>query len=365
MSRVFGSSYERVMFDGKPLEIVSQDVPEFRSMERQFGSLRRVGVVAYFPVETKTGMATIRFESSATGSGFSKSIAKAGALSRQKLIDLELQAGQPLANSARGDLQEALLPADRSIDAGKTVFIIDNAYYGLLPEALEFNGGAVLSSSNLVKALDTLKFLQETQVKPEDFTAFVGYPESDEDLKAVFRDQPTARLDTWKDRVGEIRKLSDEFKFKLYGSSELNKLADKNAVLHEIENAKGILWITAHSSGCRVRLAAGEAVEISASDIAALHLAKKPFVIVRACNGNEAGFAKAFISAGARGVWVNQGKILASEVNSQLKEFLAASQQKTLAQAIETVKQSSPLASHATGLHVELVLPEGRHAPNQ
>ena len=105
--------------------------------------------------------------------------------------------------------------------------------------------------------------------------------------------------------------------------------------------------ITAHSGGCRVRLSAGEAVEISANDVASLHLSKKPFVIVRACNGNEAGFAKAFITAGARGVWVNQGKILASEVNSQLREFLTASKQKTIAQAMrqsnrEARKQLTP-----------------------
>jgi hypothetical protein len=364
MSRVFGSSYESILFDGKALEIVSGDAAELRSMEHQFSSLRRAGVVAYFPVETKGGMATIRFESSTAGNSFAKSIAKTSSLSRQRLIDLELQAGQPLANTARDNLRTALLPADRSIDAGKTVFIVDNAYYGLLPETLELNGGAVLSSSNLASALDTLSFLQETHIKPEDFTAFVGYPESDNDLKAIFKDQPTAQLATWKERVGEVRKLSEEFGFTLYGSTELNKLPNKEAVLKEIENSRGILWITAHSGGCRVRLAAGEAVEISASDVASLHLSKKPFVIVRACNGNEAGFAKAFISAGARAVWVNQGKILASEVNSQLREFLTASKQKTIAQAIETVKQSSPQAAHSSGLHVELVLPGVDHAPN-
>ena len=148
-------------------------------------------------------MATVRFETSAAGSAFATSIVKTNSLSRQRLIDLELQAGQPLANTARDNSQAALLPADRGIDAGKTVFIVDSAYYGLLPETLELNGGAVLSSSNLASALDTLRFLQETHVRPEDFTAFVGYPESDNDLKAIFNDQPTAQLATWKERIGE------------------------------------------------------------------------------------------------------------------------------------------------------------------
>jgi len=101
---------------------------------------------------------------------------------------------------------------------------------------------------------------------------------------------------------------------------------------------------TAHSAGCRVRLSAGQAVEISADDVAALHLAKHPFVIIRACNGNEAGFARAFVSAGASAVWVNEGKILASDVNSELRQFLSAAERGTIANAIRTVKAHN---SHA------------------
>ena len=76
MGRVLGPSYERGAFDGRALEVVLEDVVELRSLGRRFGSLRRPGVVVYFPVETKAGMATVRFESSAIDNIFSRSIVR-------------------------------------------------------------------------------------------------------------------------------------------------------------------------------------------------------------------------------------------------------------------------------------------------
>lgn len=328
-----------------------------RSLEGQLRAFHQAGVVVYLPLETKHGMATVRFESSSSADMFSKRLVKVSSLSGFALTELTSQAGQPLGNTARTGLKEALLPADRSDDSGKTVFIVDSAYYGLLPEFLDVKDSAVLSSASLDSAVRTLHYLQQARVKPTEFTAFVGYPETAADLSAVFGNEKTARLDTWRQRASDMRKLSGEFGFRLYGSPELNKLPNKEAIWKEIENSTGIIWITAHTRGCRMRLSSGETVEISADDIASLHLTKHPFVIVRACNGNEAGFGKAFISAGASGVWVNQGKVLASEVNSQLRQFLEAAQQGTIAEALKKVQSSSPQAATGTGLHVKLVIP--------
>lgn len=346
--------------NGATLEVNRSDAAEFRSLQGEFLRLGKAGVVAYMPMEAKKGLITIRIESSSAGAPVS-TVVKQVSITRERLQSLSQQAGQPLGSAARASLRSSLLPPDRSIDEGKTVLLVDNAYYGLLPEALEFDGGAIFSSTNLGQALKNLAYLREAKIRPDEFTAFVGYPETEEDIKAVFKDEKTARLSTWKQRAADVRNLKAEFGFTLYGSSELNKLPTKQAVLKQIEDLKGIIWITAHAGGCRIRLSAGEAVEISANDIASLHLSKHPFVIVRACNGSEAGFAKAFMHAGASAVWVNEGKILASEVNSQLRQFFSTAKNGTVSEAIQAVRHTSPQAAHGTGLHVELLTREPRH----
>lgn len=349
-----GGDFKSELFGDIRLEVESQDFNTLQILERQFRLLKKSGVVVYMPVETKKGMATIRFESFAGAKPFSRRVAKTSSLSRSQLIDLETQAGQPLGNMAREQLQAALLPTPRDADKGKAVFVVDNAYYGLVPASLDFENGAILSSLDLDSALKSLDYLNKTHLKPSDFTAYFGYPETDSDSKAIFGDEKTAKVETWSDRIKEVRELSQEFGFRLYGSPELNAFPTKEAVLAEIEKATGIVWVTAHSAGCRVRLAAGKAVEISAGDIADLHLENHPFVIVRACNGNEAGFARAFVSAGAAGVWVNEGKVLASDVNSELRQFMSAAKQGSIADAMRAVKEHSSKAAHGTALHVEL-----------
>lgn len=347
--------------DGTVLQVAPGDIDALRSLEQQFGRLRHPRVVVYMPVGTKKGIATIRFESSAGEKAYSKTLVRVSSLDRRGLIDLEAQAAEVLGNTARSRLQSELLPADRSGDRDRTVFFVDNAYYGLIPVALDLEDGAVLSSLDITAALKSLDFLKKTRMEPTDFTAFFGYPETQKDIEAIFGSEKTADIATWKERISEVRKLSEDFKFKVYGSPELNRFKTKEDVLAAIENSTGIIWVTAHSSKCRVRLSAGEAVEISADDIAALRLSKHPFVIVRACNGNEAGFARAFVSAGASAVWVNQGKILASEVNSELREFLSAADQGTIADAIRAVKANSRRATNGTALHVELMGRDNGH----
>lgn len=91
------------------------------------------------------------------------------------MIDLETQAGQPLGNTAREQLQAAVLPAARDADKSKTVLVGDNAYYGLVPASLDFENGAVLSSLDLDSALKSLDYLNKTHLKPSDFTAYCGF----------------------------------------------------------------------------------------------------------------------------------------------------------------------------------------------
>jgi hypothetical protein len=132
-----------------------------------------------------------------------------------------------------------VLLAVRDADESKTVFVVDNAYHGLVPASLDFENRAVLSSLDLDSALKSLDYLNKTHLKPSDFTAYFGYPETDSDIKAIFGDEKTAKVETWSDRIREVRELSQEFGFRLYGSPELNTFRTKEAVLAEIHEVGG------------------------------------------------------------------------------------------------------------------------------
>ena len=80
--------------------------------------------------------------------------------------------------------------------------------------------------------------------------------------------------------------------------------------------------IVAHSDGASIRLSNGRLIPLSPSDIANLHFTKKPFVFLRVCQGQDVGFADAFVKAGARGVWTNRGSVSAATANQQAGEFL-------------------------------------------
>jgi len=180
---------------------------------------------------------------------------------------------------------------------------------------------------------------------------FLGYPDSDEEYKSIFKEDKNGDLRNWQKRSAEVREMKDEFGFKLIANEDYRKMS-KDDVLHEMENAKGIVWITAHSHGCFAKFPGIGAIEIAPSDVASLKLQNHPFVVIRICNGEESGFAKAFLMAGASSVWVNHGTIKASDANEQFRLFLQKVKSSTIMDSILDVTAQNESAKYGTALHV-------------
>jgi hypothetical protein len=122
-------------------------------------------------------------------------------------------------------------------------------------------------------------------------------------------------------------------------------------LLREIEDQTGIVFIVAHADGARITLPGGKApIDITPADIENLHLKKNPFVILRVCQGDDHGFANAFLKAGAVGVWSNRGVIRADVAIQQVRLFLdrLGASGNTLDAIVHVMSQNSNAAANST-----------------
>jgi hypothetical protein len=126
--------------------------------------------------------------------------------------------------------------------------------------------------------------------------------------------------------------------------------------LRALESAEGIFFLVAHAEGCHFSIPGGTgAISITPADIAQLHLAKSPIVILRICDGIDNGYASAFIKAGARSVWANKGVISAKAANEQIELFMKfSSEGDSVQEAIRRVEELIPTANNAAGLITQL-----------
>jgi hypothetical protein len=359
LSRAF-SGYKDIAVANQTLKVNKYDANALAKVHTDLSRYKRGDVVVYVPIEASDGIRMVRVESSSSSAGWKDSLVNNSGIPLSDAVELFKQANQPVSLEARRKLREALLPSDKDKkDDGKILLFRDSGSFGLLPEYLEVNEGVTLGSRSVGQSIDNLTRLKQLQLKPAEITAVVGFPETEQDLKAVYgKDLPTADLDTWKTDAAAIRKLSDQHRFTLIGSRQLNAMSSKRDVLTALEKSKGIMWITAHASHCQIRLPGGESVNITPQDIASLKLANNPFVMVRSCNGNEAGFVGAFLKAGASGVWVNEGSIPAQLVSREIGLFLdTLSADSHVLEAVKKVKSQIGESRTGTGLHVELKRP--------
>lgn len=74
---------------------------------------------------------------------------------------------------------------------------------------------------------------------------------------------------------------------------------------------------------------------------------------MRICNGEENGFARAFLLAGASAVWVNHGTLKAVDANEQIRLFLEHARSSTLLDSIKAVRANNRAAMRGSTLHVE------------
>jgi hypothetical protein len=363
LSRAF-SGYKDIAVANQNLKVNKYDANALAKVHTDLSRHKRGDIVVYVPIEANDGIRMVRVESSSSSAGWKDSLVNDSAIPFSDALELFKQANQPASLEARRKLREALLPSDKDKkddkkDDGKILLFRDSGSFGLLPEYLEVGEGVTIGSRSVGQSINNLARLKQLQLKPAEITAVVGFPETEQDLKTVYgKDLPTADLDTWKTDAAAIRKLSDQHKFILIASAQLNAMSSTRDVLTALEKSKGIMWITAHANHCQIRLPGGESVNITPQDIASLKLANNPFVMIRSCNGNEAGFAGAFLKAGASGVWINEGPIPARLVNSEIGLFMdTLSADSHVLEAVKKVKSQIGESRTGTGLHVELERP--------
>jgi hypothetical protein len=302
-------------------------------------------------------MVMIRMETQSPPKPVLEEVVATTSISETDFKKLLSSAQQPSAEAYREELRNKFLGTNLR-DAGKTVFFKDVNYYGLLPRNFGSENALALGSLSISTALMNDQALRSLKATPQSFTAFMGYPEDASDMDKVFGDQKTASIDIWQKRAEDFRQIATEHGFQLFSASELKTLQTKEGILKQMEQATGIVFIVAHANGCHIRLPGGETVDIAASDILNLKLAKHPFVVLRICNGIDEGFASAFMRAGAQAVWANRGVIDAAIANRHIDLFMKAlGEGSSVYDAVQKVDQQELTAEAAAGLFVQLLEP--------
>jgi hypothetical protein len=185
--------------------------------------------------------------------------------------------------------------------------------------------------------------------------AFVGYPETDADLAAMYRSEAKPSLDEFQRHLKRLQLIATEHKVQLVTAGDIREIGAKRKILDAMQQAQMILFVIAHSSGVMIRMPAGEVIEISPQDIESLKLASSPFVVLRVCNGLENGFAQAFMKAGASGVWANRGTISAEVANRQIELFMdQLSRGRSVLDSIQHVNLQEENSRTATTVITEL-----------
>jgi hypothetical protein len=297
----------------------------------------------------------VRFETQGDDKPLKQEVVGTGELTRQQFKNLLKAAHQPSAVAYRSELRMKLMPKDFSADVGKTVFFKDLDFYGLLPKTLGIDDAITIGSLTVQTALRNRKALETLKPKRAEFTAFMGYPETEGDRDTIFGTQKTASLQLWRQRAQALRDAAEEHGFKLFAAGDLRTLGTKQKILEQIQAAKGVVFVVAHADGCHIHLPGGEIVSLSPSDIAGLKLTESPFVILRICNGIDNGFASAFMRAGASAVWANRGVISADNANQQITLFMKyLSDGLSALEAARQVEKVNPQAKASVGLFTKL-----------
>src|SRR5207249_2860090 len=140
---------------------------------------------------------------------------------------------------------------------------------------------------------------------------------------------------------------------KLYTHDQFSGMDTKEQFFREMEESKGIIFIVAHADGCNatVVISGGKPITVTARDIATLHLKHSPFIVIRVCEGQATNYARAFLQAGASGVWMNRGKAHPDEIRTEVALFLKhVKQGDTLEDAVRKSMKEDPRSGSASAL---------------
>jgi hypothetical protein len=268
-------------------------------------------------------MANLRFETAGEGKPIMETVVADTDVPAREFKSLMRVAQEPSADFTRQALRSLLMPKGAEGDREKTVFFRDIAFYDILPAAVGHDTAVVLGTESVKDGLARRKVLAQKQLSPDGFTAILGYPENESDYSAVFQRTDAFDLKTWQQHSESFVELAKKYSLDLYQGSRLRELNDLGTLLAAMEEAKGIVLVTAHANGCKIMLQ-NQSFTITPGQIGRLKFRNSPFVVLRICNEMDTGFTRAFLQAGASGVWKNSGKIDAGQANKEIGNFLQA-----------------------------------------
>lgn len=339
------------------LFVSSETVQKLDALRTQLTSLGAPGVVVYAPVIAGGKLTMMRMEGRSAGEAPLLQAHKT-AWNEQTFRLAITAAQQPGGEFFKRDLHRQLLADHSQDDLGKSIFIFDPESYGIAPQALGLKDSVIVASPDFGRALANLHSLKTARVAPSKFAAILGLPANEADFNSVFGNSTTfGDLAEWQSYNREALEVSSSHGVKVLTGSQQVAAKSKVDLLREIEKQAGIVFIVAHAEGARIILPGGKTpIDISPSDIANLHLRENPFVVLRVCQGDDHGFANAFLKAGAVGVWSNRGVIRADVAIEQVRLFLEhlGTSGNTI-DAIVHVMSQNPNAAASSTLFTELM----------
>ena len=343
------SDSPKLEIGGKQLTVGPSYLDRVQHLKKEIEKAHQPGVVVYCPVLTDKGIANIRFETQGDGKPPREDVVAETSMTKAEFITRLRSAQQPSSEFFRQGLRELLFPNSSDDDRGKTLFLRDIAFFDILPTALGRDDAIMLGTPSLVDALDRRQGLSQTKISPGKFTAIIGYPETEADYMKVFGREAGPDLENWRGRGRDFAQTADQFGVARVQGEALKQLGSPAGVLNVMQEAEGIVFIAAHASGCNVMLPGSGSWAINPSQVSSLKFRHKPFVMLRICNAPDPGFVRAFLIAGASGVWRNSGKIDAAQANEEARSFFAnLSRGMTIAKAIEN--SGGPSSKLTTGL---------------
>jgi hypothetical protein len=304
--------------------------------------------VVYVPIAAEGGITTLRIAHEA--GGVQMAVVARSTLTLEQFEKRVRLAQETSAEPMREQLRRSLVPADVR-DQGRTIFVRDLNYHGLLPRSLGIRDGVMLSTTSVPQALANLRRLQQSQPNAQ-IAGLIAFPRTRAEFERTFDKNPRSTPDVWRKMHDDAVSIAHENGVQLPSS---NGGLTRAELQRALENADGIIFVLAHAEGCHIKLPNGTEAVISPEDVARLKLKKHPFVVLRICQGEDNGFADSFMEAGASCVWANRGTIYASESNRQLEMFLKAVRAgDSIVKAIQKARDASRAAEVSTGIYADL-----------
>ncbi len=349
---LFDAYSTTLKFPGINVEVTELDATRINEIKENFVKSAILHTVLYIPVKTKIGYLNIRIEKNGAGA-ISESVYGANGLSISECEKLLTKAKSMTSFAARKELYDTLMPPKEEVDAGKEIFFYDLYYNGLLPYLFSKENAILLGTTNFSKGYENYTALQTKKGSAEDYSAFIGYPESETGLQQMRGSDKQSELSQWRDSLNSITEILSEYGVPQYDQQYFAKCKGIERILRQMTESKGIIFVVAHADGCKVHLPGGDDLTLTPELIEKLELKNNPFVVVRICNGIENGYAKAFIKAGASGVWINQQTSTGEQANQDIGLFLKTiNEGLSIYDAIKELEKSHSRFHFRTGLVV-------------